>query len=205
LLLTRILLLLLVAACGDGMKPPPPKCAAGFIGDPGLAPRAEIVWTDGISQMLAEVQDGQAIPLEPPPQGGYVIYAGAKVQNMLACVELRGRLRDATTLEEYGFDARSTTLKLQSDGWGWPDATLIGDVSNVNPCPDYKSQDVTGRSYQLEMVVVDKDGRQVEAVQPVVPTCMLSDPAVQKDCVCTCTANYTLGRCNPLVDGGTTD
>jgi hypothetical protein len=177
-----------------------------FIGDPNLPPEAVMLWTDGVSQQLHEVQDGQSLPLEPPPQGGYVLYVGAKVRNMNNCVEERGRLRDPSTLIEYGFDARSTTLQLQADGWGWPDATMNGAVSNVNPCPDYKSRDVQAGNYQLQMIVADqKTGKLVEVDKPVVPTCNQQDPAVQADCICTCSANYTLGKCAPNLDGGTTD
>jgi hypothetical protein len=205
LLLTRVLALVLVAGCKPG--PPPPTCTAGFIGDAKLPPKASIVFTDGL-QPLSELVAGQAVPLEAPPQGGYVIYVGAKVQNMLACVELRGRLRDMTTKEEYGFDARSTKLIVRPDGWGWPSSAArvdVSDLANVNPCPDYKARDVTGQTYELQMVVTDQAGRQVEVLQPVVPGCMQADSLVQKDCVCTCSANYTLGRCNPGSDGGTVD
>jgi hypothetical protein len=187
------------------MQPPP--CQNGvFIGDPSQPPEAVMLWTDGVSMQLHEVQDGMSLPLEPPPQGGYVLYVGAKVRNMYNCVEERGRLRDPSTLIEYGFDARSATLTVQADGYGWPDPAMNSNVSNVNPCPDYKMQDVQAHNYQMQMVVVDqKTGKQVEVDKPVVPTCMQQDSATQADCICTCSANYTLGKCAPNVDGGTTD
>jgi hypothetical protein len=162
-----------------------------------------MLWTDGISMQLAEVTANQPIPLEPPPQGGYVMYLAAKVRNMQACVEFQGRLRDRATRNEVGFDARGSTLVINADGWGYPNPSNNANVSNVNGCPDYSAKDVHGESYDLEMTVVDREGRSVLVTQPIVPTCMLADPATQKDCVCTCAANYMLGKCNFAPDGGT--
>jgi len=154
-----------------------------------------MLWTDGVSMQLAEVTADLPIPLEPPPQGGYVMYLGAKVRNMQACVEFQGRLRDRGTGFEVGFDARGSTLVINADGWGYPDPRNNANVSNVNGCPDYTKRDVNGQSYDLEMTVVDREGRTAKVTQPIVPTCMLADPATQADCVCTCAANYTLGKC----------
>jgi hypothetical protein len=165
-----------------------------------------MLWTDGVSQKLNEVQPGQVIPLEPPPQGGYVLYVGARVINIGACVEFRGRVRDpGPSKTEVGYDARGTTLVQHADGWGWPDPSDNSNVSNPNPCPDYGTADITGGNWELQMVVADRfSARTVEVVQPIVPKCMLSDAATQADCVCTCSANYFLGKCG-MLDGGMHD
>lgn len=52
--------------------------------------------------------------------------------------------------------------------------------------------------------VVDP-GRSAQVQQPIVPTCMLADPAAQADCICTCSANYVLGKCSTASDGGIHD
>jgi hypothetical protein len=188
-----------VAGCGEPRKV---TCAAGFIGDPSKPPQAVMVYTDGASQVLSEARVGQAIPLEPPPQGGYVMYLAARVLNMDACVEFRGNLKDPTTGSQVGFDARDSRLRVQRDGWGWPDPTSNSNLSNVNGCPDYSTRDVQDQTYTLEMTVADRDGRSVAVTQPIVPTCMLSDPATKADCICACSANYVLGKCTSSSDGG---
>jgi hypothetical protein len=160
-----------------------------------------MVYTDGTLQVLSEVQAGQAIPLEPPPQGGYVMYLAARILNLDACVEFRASLKDPATGDRIGFDPRSSTVWLRDDGWGWPDPTANSNLSNVNGCPDYFSNHVQGRTFTLEMTVIDESGSTAKVSQPIIPTCMLSDPAAQADCICTCSANYVLGKCAASVDG----
>jgi hypothetical protein len=197
--LRRLLLasVCLIVACGPSRR----SCPAGFVGDPKQPPQAVVLWTDGLTDQLSELTDGQALLLEPPPQGGYVMYVGAKVKNMDGCgIEFRGRLRDAVTNEEVGFDARSSDLMLGSDGFGYP-KTGVANVSNVNGCPQVSNKDIQGQVYNLEMTVVDRDMRTVVVTHPVTPTCMLSDPNIQQHCVCTCSANYSPGKCG-FGDGG---
>jgi hypothetical protein len=181
---------------------PERHCAVTFIGDPSQPPEIQMLITDGASQTFAMVMSGQAAPVEPPPQGGYVMYVGAAARNLDACgVELRGELRDPATNDQIAFDARTTNLILGTDGWGRPDPSNNSNVSNVNACPDYTPKDVQGKTYLLGMTVVDRENRKASLSIPVVPTCMLANPAVQADCVCTCSANYFLGKCGAS-DGG---
>src|SRR5581483_892116 len=104
---------LLLAGCPSG-----PRCSAGFIGDPKLPVEIEMLITDGASQMFSLVMMGEQAPVEPPPQGGYVMYVGAQARNLDACgVQIGGELRDPDTNDQVGFDARTTNLILGSDGW----------------------------------------------------------------------------------------
>jgi len=189
-------ILLLLGAC------PKDKCPAGFIGDPAQPPQAVMIWTDGVSQQIADVTPNQALPLEPPPQGGYVMYLAARILNMDACVDFSGKLKDPDTGHLAGMDARGSTLTKRDDGWGVPDPGSNANFSNVNGCPDYDPKDVQGKPYTLEMTVVDKHLRKAVATQTIVPTCMLSDAPTQADCICNCSANYTLGKCG---DAGARD
>jgi hypothetical protein len=122
---------------------------------------------------------------------------------MEACVELRGSLTDPTSGGQVGYDARDSTLHVERDGWGWPDPTSNSNLANVNGCPDYSARDVQGQAYALELTVVDREGRSVMVTQPIVPRCMLSDAATNADCVCTCSANYVLGKCSSASASGT--
>ena len=188
---------LLLAGCPSG-----PRCSAGFIGDPKLPVEIEMLITDGASQMFSLVMMGEQAPVEPPPQGGYVMYVGAQARNLDACgVQIGGELRDPDTNDQVGFDARTTNLILGSDGWGRPDPSNNSNVANVSACPDFTPKDVQGKTYLLGVTVVDRENRKATVSIPIVPTCALADPAVQRDCLCTCSANYFLGKCG-APDGG---
>jgi len=196
-LASAVALLALVAGC-----PSPTRCPAGFIGEAGAAPEAQMVFTDGVSPTLRPATDGTVIPLEFPPQGGFVMYVGARVRNLDACVEIAGSLRDPTTGNEVGFDSRSTTLARAADGWGEPDARNLANVSNVNACPAYGPRDVHATPYDLVIRVSDGSGRVATVTQRVTPTCVQANAAQRAECICTCQANYTLGRCNGAADAG---
>ena len=161
--------------------------------------------TDGKSMMLAAVADGDSIPMEPPPQGGYVMYIGAAARNVDGCnINLAGTLRDPQTGSELGFDARDTNLVVGSDGWGRSDATDNSNESNVNACPDYTPADRVNGTFELEMKVTDRGGRTASVSHSVKLVC---DPSLTgaelANCMCTCAANYKLGKCNPNApDGG---
>jgi hypothetical protein len=182
----------------SGQKDTKDTCAAGFIGDPNQPPQVTMIYTDGISQELSDVTPNQAIPLEPPPQGGYVMYLAARIRNMDACVEFRGSLNDPDNGNQVGFDARGSTVVQRGDGWGWPDPTSNSNLSNVNGCPDYSPKDVQGQRYTLQMTVTDREGRTAQVEQPIMPACTLADSTTQADCICICSANYVLGKCASL-------
>lgn len=158
--------------------------------------------TDGTSGVLAPVAPGGQVLIKPPPQGGYVLYVGAQVRNVDACnIELRGRMSDPKTGEQIGFDARTTDLIPSGDGWGRPDPSNNANVANVNACPHYKDLDLHGHPYTLEMTATDAGGRRATVSQTVTPTCQFTDAREQRDCECTCGANYMLGKCD-FRDGG---
>jgi hypothetical protein len=181
--------LLLLTGC------PEPRCNAPFIGDPDQPPEGVLLYTDGAERKYHEVAPGGTLPLMPPPQGGYVVYVGAKMKNVNGCVEFAGRFRNPVTKEEQGFDGRSSRLIPMADGYGWPDVADNGNVSNINPCPDYGPRDVHGNTWDLEVTVTDIDRRRVVLSAPTKLACQHAEPALQSDCICTCSANYVLGKC----------
>ena len=195
-------LLTFFAFCG--CRPAGPRCTIGFVGDETQPVEVQPLLTDGASGTFAVVTPNQHANVEPPPQGGFVMYVGAAAKNLDACaVQLSGELRDPKTNEQVAFDARTTNLQLGPDGWARPDPSNPSNVSNVNACPDYTSQDIQGRTYELVVTVVDRGGRQGSASVPVVPTCAFSDSSEQTTCLCDCSAGYMLGTC--VLDGGTSD
>ena len=189
---------------GAGRMPSSPaRCAAGFVGDRTLPPEARLLMTDGVSREQWEVAPNDPIPLEPPPQGGYVAYVGAAARNLDACgVDLRGTLRDPESGVQLGFDARTSNLIPDGRGWAVSDPSDNSNLSNVNVCPDYAARDQQGRPLILEMEVVDRSHRSARVSVPVVPTCGFDNPLLQRDCLCACSADYFLGKCNPARSDG---
>jgi hypothetical protein len=201
--LTTTLLAFCLAGC-PGPKKPPPTCDDTFIGDPTQPPEAMIVVTDGLSGALADVDDGDAVPLVRPPQGGQVTYAAARVRNMNRCaVQFRGRFRDPTTMAELGFDGRSADLIVDADGWGRPDVTHLSNLANIALCPDNDpTRDNEGKPALLEITSTDQHGHSVMMTATVVPTCTSPDAAMRALCVCECNHLPAGGRTCAPVDGG---
>jgi hypothetical protein len=202
-LVTTTLLFGCLAGC-PGPKIPPPTCDDTFIGDPTQPPEAIIVVTDGLSGALADVNDGDAVPLARPPQGGQVTYAAARVRNMNRCaVQFRGRFRDPTTMVELAFDGRSADLIVGADGWGRPDVTQLSNLANIALCPDNDpTRDNQGQTALLEMTSTDQHGHSVTMTASVVPTCTSPDAAMRALCVCECSHLPASGRMCASVDGG---
>ncbi len=196
---------MMVAAAGCGGAVRNTHCATGFIGDSSQAVEVQMLFTDGKSMVLMPVADGDELPMEPPPQGGEVLYVGAAANNVDGCnIELRGRLLDPVTHDQLGLDARDTNLILRSDGWGESDASDDSNEANVNACPDYSSSDRVDGTFILEMTVTDRGGRTATVSHSVKLICDPTlDSAAYANCVCTCSANYKLGICNGFtLDGG---
>ncbi len=163
-------------------------CDDTFIGDPSQPPEAILVVTDGLSGMLTDVNDGDAVPLSRPPQGGQVTYAAARVRNINRCsVQLRGRFRDPTTNAELGFDGRNADLVVGADGWGRPDVSQLSNLANIPLCPDFDPvRDNVGTMTTLEMNVEDQKGHSTTVSKIVIPTCTAPDPSMRALCQCEC-------------------
>jgi hypothetical protein len=205
--LRRVVITTLLAGClaaCPGPNKPPPTCDDTFIGDPTQPPEAIIVVTDGLSGALADVNDGNAVPLVRPPQGGQVTYAAARVRNMNRCaVQFRGRFRDPTTMVELAFDGRSADLTVGADGWGRPDVTQLSNLTNIALCPDNDpTRDNQGQTALLEMTASDQQGHSVTVTASVVPTCTSPDAATRALCVCECSHLPASGRMCAPADGG---
>ena len=113
---------LAVAACGpDGPVPPDagPQsqgCTAGFVGDKAKALEIVITTLDA-SGHVSDVTDGGSVPLVTPPQGGQVIFAGARATNLEACeATIQGVLRDEQS-KHVTLDSRTINLLPTQGGW----------------------------------------------------------------------------------------
>jgi hypothetical protein len=131
-----------------------------------------------------------------PPQGGRVMFIGVRATNIGPCgVELTGTLRDLSS-GQVRIDSRKTHLAPTGDGWGTSVDTDISTFAMIPTCPNqWASTDVYGNTFELELSVLDKDGRTATKKLNVVPTC--GEPADLAECQCQCKKGYTLGQaCN---------
>jgi hypothetical protein len=199
-------ILSVLALCSLGCSAsssPAHTCTTGFLGSESQPPKIEILVVQPDDSVTTAV-DGGTVPLVQPPQGGRVVFVGARVTNMNGCgVQLTGALRDETSLQ-VRVDMRTVNLVSTGNGWGATGTgVLSGSISsfaNVPVCPNqWSTTDVDGHRYQLEVDVVDRAGRTARAVLEVTPYC--SEPASAAYCACTCAAGYSGQPC-PVGDGG---
>jgi hypothetical protein len=188
-------LVALAAACKPSPAAPdggPHECTDGFVGDATLAPVVQTIALDP-SMAAVPVADGGMVTLAFPPQGGRVIFAGVRAQNLDRCgVQLEGVLRDEGT-HEVRLDARTVNLVPTGDGWVGSNPTDISTFANVPVCPnEWSTTNLYGTEYQLELTVTDRSNRTATQALVVTPEC--SEPAHAAECLCICKGGYVLGE-----------
>jgi hypothetical protein len=179
-------LLLLVAAC------PGPESRARcedqrVVGDASAPIELQLV------SMMGPLMDGDAIGLSVPPQGGFVIYAGARARNLRACnVTMRAHLIDPGSGNALtNLDQRSADLLLETSGyWGPATKNLEFDLPNIPACPDALGVGIADREAILEVTVTDSAGKTARGSVRVVPRCNRLPR-----CSCVCGPNYQPGSC----------
>lgn len=186
-----------LAACSGATGAGGGSPAGCFLGDPGAAPVLVPVFrtVDGMAQ---EINDGDAIPLIEPPQGGQVLLIGGKARNIDGCSLIASvSLQLPDSGEVVAFERRPVTEEATADGWLWPKRPdLLSNFSNLPACPVAGlSRSIDGEPFRLDLQWEDAAGRHAEATLTAVPTC--GQPALQDRCACTCAANYVLGSSCP--------
>jgi hypothetical protein len=194
------LLLLATATCGPDdppvTPPDPPTCTTGFIGEQGKDPELELTIL-GVDDTSTPVNAGDPVPIIKPPQGGRVIFVGARARNIDACgVKLTGSLRyDAMAVR---IDSRTVNLKPTDDGWVTSVDSDISTFANVPVCHNqWTPVDIFGNEFDLSLTIVDKTGRTVKQTVSITPTC--AEPENLAECECICKGGYMLGE---MCDGG---
>lgn len=171
-----------------------PSCALPYVGDPTKPIALEVTVLDqGKSRII---KDGDDVPLIFPPQGGRVVFIGARVMNIDPCaVKLSGAIRDTVT-NQVRLDNRTINLR---DGASVD--TDISTFSNVPMCPNqWASTDAFDHPFRVELEVRDRSGRTASKQITVTPRC--SEPDRAAECLCICKKGYVLGEmCS--TDGGT--
>lgn len=171
------------------------SCGVAALGDP-TKPIELQVTARGADLVSKEIGEGAQVPMILPPQGGRVMFIGARATNIEPCgVEISGTLRDLTN-GEVRVDGRKMNLKPTTDGWGTSTDTDISTFSMIPTCPNqWAATDVFGTTFELELSLTAKNGQKASKKMNIVPVC--GEPTNEAECKCQCTKGYTLGKtCN---------
>jgi hypothetical protein len=183
--------------CGGGDDEDSKRCPIGDLSAPA---EIEIVHLDA-SQQVVKTEAMAKVPLQPPPQGGWILLLGVRARNIDGCqITLTTVLRDTCSHDLMKLEKRPTKLEVGDDGWGVSTSTTF---SNLQVCPTLTAtRDLHEEPYIIEVTVEDVDHKKASASLTVVPTCL--DDASR--CPCECARDYQTGdMCSTVpVDAGVT-
>lgn len=162
------------------------------IGDPAAPAEIEVVHLDANLQVVPTV-DGAHVPLQVPPQGGWIILLGVRARNLDGCrLVLTTSFREACQGPIIKVDQRPARLMDTGDGWAISTTSTFG---NLPICPQLTAlRDLHEQPYDVTVEVEDGDGKRASRTLSLVPTC----PADER-CTCECDHNYVLGGACPPV------
>jgi hypothetical protein len=173
-----------------------------FAGSEAAPPEMIIVHQTASGTIAVTMAEG-TVPLIQPPQGGRVIFVGARARNVDGCpINISSLLRDPCTNRIVGYETRDVLMKPTGDGWIEPEfPDQLANYSNLAACPvGAATRNINGERYVLEVRLTDVAGRTVEQHIPVTPAC--AQPENRDECVCLCRAKFVLGACPEMTDAG---
>lgn len=183
-----------LVACSPAQTPPDPieACTFAYLGDKSAAAKLEIV-VRGPGGKVVALHEGDAVPLVYPPQGGRVVFIGARATNLDPCgVKLSGSIRD-TVNAQVRVDNRTINLQPVEGGWGASLDADIASFSNVPVCPNqWATSDLYDHVFDLTLTVADRSGHVATQTLHVTPTC--AEPERAAECRCICREGYHLGE-----------
>lgn len=155
------------------------------------------------------LSDGAVLDIIEPPQGGRVVFVGARVSNVDGCAAvLSATLRDPLN-NQVRFDTRSVNLEDIGGGFGQVHAGDLSLYANIPVCPNlWSQQTVYEGEYRLELKLTDRGGREASTSYAVRAQCTSKsqaspgDPTVLPFCECQCEQGYVLGEECPGAGGG---
>jgi len=174
------LLALLYAGCSS---PAPAPCA--YAGDASAPIEAEL-FGYAPDQTFTTIADGGALLITGAPQGGYVLYAGALLQNVSECkVTLAAELLDpGSGAALTNRDQRQGNFGEALDGsvgWAAPDDDYA-DLPNIPACPDALGRGIVGVPSILQVTVTDELGKSGTFTQAVTAVCATGDSSCRCQC-----------------------
>ncbi len=186
-------------------------CEESFEGPPEIVPARLTVSLDS----LVVLNDGDSIDLQPPIQGGWVLFVGAVVRNVsqrggsLLGELKRAKAPDGSPLAVPGgvlySDERTAPLAPLPSGFAPPRSDGAApwyltmpnpnDTSNIATCPNPLDLDIVDGAFYLQVTYRDKLGRTASSYRKVIPRCTQADPQAAATCRCECSANYQPEKC----------
>jgi hypothetical protein len=171
-------------------------------GDPNAPAQIEVVHLDESTGMVSDTMPGDEVPLNPPPQGGWILLLGVRATNLDGCqMTLTTSFRDVCTGTVIKLDQRPAKLEDLGNGWG---RTTLGSFGNLPVCPQVTSErNLHGEPYAVTIDVSDIDGKQASKTLTLTPVC----PAGADRCSCECDRNYVVGGACPPggIDAGVSE
>lgn len=179
--------LLLLVGCGTGSETSRPR--SDLLVQPGTYRGG-----DGEFQPLL---DGGEAPLSLAPQGGQVLYVGARVEGLVGDeAELSAQLYDPESGLVLGGDARTATFLPVpgASGVSEPDPHGRGHVLHLVLCPNWGPRAAVGEHWRLDLRVEQPGGAGFAKID-IVPVCAPGADQLRALCECECAANYAVGAC----------
>ena len=205
----RVIAIVAGAALAAGCRPkaddPAPELVAGctldYLGDKKKPIELEL-YAAGADKLAQPLKEGGTVGLIVPPQGGWVIFVGARASNIDPCeVSLTGAARDPGN-GQLRLDQRTVNLKpipammgsrKQPPLWGGPVDGDISTFANIAMCPNqWAAQGLDGGTVELSISLTDRDGKTATKTANVALSCV--EPQFKASCKCQCSKGYKLGQ-----------
>ena len=154
----------------------------------------------GPDMVLVPIMSGGSVQLVVPPQGGHVLFIGARLANVHGMfVKLHARLLNPDDGSVATEEMRTVALVpvAGSSTMFETDNSSLTQVSNITTCPDYAPRSIVGQPYALEMTVTEvmvPSPRQVVFTTLVIPSCPTTGPDAAF-CACECSGGFAMGKC----------
>ncbi len=180
------------ACCAAGCQGGPRECW-GDCAKPGVV----VLGMRDEQGKFVEVNDGDAVDLVLPIQGGRILFTAARITNFeKQGVVLLGEVRNPDTGALVAQEQRKLDFPVAAGGgYGEPDLSQSSNAANVAVCPNYLSRDIVGQPWQLDVTVTDSRQQPVKVSRRVVPACRHPDPTIRAGCLCECLGCFDLGKC----------
>jgi hypothetical protein len=185
-----VMLLLSLTACGEN----PVKAASEPDAAP-LPPQAVVLLPGFFTyegEPLQLLEDGDPVPVRLAAQGGYAMFAGARILDLEPSpVRMGAALIDPTTDETLVSDTRTIETLAVPAGIE-PDPQSNANFLHLVACPNYGTRMVHGLDWTLK-IWMDDPRYEGSVTVRVVPKCNPGSRFLK--CLCECEPGYYFAKC----------